>query len=121
MSTRSIVRVRNIYGEVKIYHHCDGYPEGVGFDLMDRFADSFENFKKLDMKATVANVANELVKDSGDSYEITISNHVDIEYEYIIDCDLCKILCFEIRKDWDTGLTMERKKIDLEKLYNEQQ
>lgn len=121
MSTRSMIIVKNAFAEVKLYHHCDGYPEGVGFDLMGRFADSFANLKSIDMKADVENVANELVKDTHDRYEITIYNHVDIEYEYIIDCDLCKILCFEIRKDWDTGLTMERKKIDLEKLYNEQQ
>lgn len=120
MSTRSMIIVKNAFAEVKLYHHCDGYPEGVGLDLMSRFYKKLEEVKDM-QKADVDVIANELVKDTNDRYEITIFNHIDIEYEYIIDCDLCKILCFEIRKDWDTGLTMERKKIDLEKLYNEQQ
>lgn len=33
MSTRANIFIRNDYGDdekVVIYHHCDGYPEGVG-------------------------------------------------------------------------------------------
>ena len=36
MSTRSIVIVKNYDQEIWLYHHYDGYPEGVGFDLYRR-------------------------------------------------------------------------------------
>ena len=43
MSTRSVIRIKEKqYGKTNkldLYHHHDGYIEGVGFDLMRRFYD----------------------------------------------------------------------------------
>ena len=38
MSTRATILIREKNEpDVHIYHHCDGYPEGVGADLEDMF------------------------------------------------------------------------------------
>ena len=76
MSTRSTVTVIGEYATIKLYHHHDGYPEGVGFDLMDRFWKDRNEYAKWEFNA----IANALVKDSNDEYEITEYNHTDREY-----------------------------------------
>lgn len=95
MGTRSVVRIQETWenenGKKKaikhdIYHHYDGYIEGVGFTLLDMFLN--KNTKNLDIKQDINYVANFIIKDKkglDDSYEITAYNHVDIEYFYLID------------------------------------
>ena len=33
MSTRAHIRIYDSGGCIQLYHHCDGYPEGIGRDL----------------------------------------------------------------------------------------
>ena len=88
MSTRCIVRIKGKIGnsekQVDLYHHHDGYIEGVGFDLINRFYDfgsqSF-NFREI------TRVVNTLIKDNSDEYEFTLYKHTDIEYFYTVDTD----------------------------------
>ena len=95
MSTRCCVKIvkhfQNAYTEVKLYHHHDGYPEGVGEDLVNRS----KNWAKVHPgdKWDIDDIVNSLIKDSNDEYEYTAYNHVDIEYLYTIDCDDMSIKC----------------------------
>lgn len=95
MGTRSVVRIQEAWenenGKKKtikhdIYHHYDGYIEGVGFTLLDIFLN--KDTKKLDIYADIDCVANFLIKDKkniDNTFEITAYNHCDIEYFYLID------------------------------------
>ena len=95
MGTRSVIRVQEAWenenGKKKtikhdIYHHYDGYIEGVGFTLLDIFLN--KDTKKLDIYADIDHVANFLIKDKkniDNTFEITAYNHTDIEYFYLID------------------------------------
>lgn len=93
MSTRSEILVKCSFGSCKLYHHHDGYIEGVGFDLFKRFfSKENEGFNKKNyagnpMYPDVDDVVNELVKDEKDEYEVTLYIHSDIEYFYELDCD----------------------------------
>lgn len=45
MSTRAHIRVMDSSGIIMLYHHCDGYPEGIGRDLksvLDKICDDPE-------------------------------------------------------------------------------
>lgn len=84
MSTRCNILVKEKgRKDIILYHHHDGYPQGVGADLVKRFKELFGR-KESYIFAIV--LANKLVKDSEDEYEITNCIHGDIEYLYTIDC-----------------------------------
>ena len=106
MSTRCCVKVVKHFtdktAEVMLYHHHDGYPEGVGADLVKRskkFWDPFLN--RGNGGWDIDKVVNSLIKDQTDEYEYTAYNHVDIEYLYTIDCDAMTIKCNEAH--WKFG------------------
>ena len=85
MSTRCVVRLidEKLNKQIDLYHHYDGYVEGVGFEIIDTFFDK-EN-KKFVLPNDIADIANKLIKSETDKYfEITLSNHCDIEYLYTI-------------------------------------
>ena len=98
MSTRSEILIKD-YGTYagkkwslsgKLYHHHDGYPEGVGRHLM-------EQIYPLLLKSNnvrVDEIANKLIKDVDDEYEMTVCKHVDIEYFYEIDIPKKQIKCY---------------------------
>lgn len=96
MSTRSMIIITDDKHELTLYHHWDGYPEGVGSDLISRYRN------RLD-KLNVAYIANELVKAKNDNYEITYGRHTDIEYMYNIDLVnkriTCRPVCFSCEID----------------------
>lgn len=101
MSTRSVVIIKPQNKSSKdywLYHHHDGYPEGVGFDLLERSKDWGYWYE--------SSIANQLVKDQDDEYEITSGRHTDIDYLYVIDCKKKKIHCYrvewQIEKHWKT-------------------
>lgn len=87
MSTRCQIKVTYLDKEILIYHH-DGYPEGVGYDLVQRQ-------KKL--KTWNGDIIiNKLVKDTTDEYEIACSVHTDLDYWYEIDCNRRTIRCWKV-------------------------
>lgn len=98
MSTRCCVQVKQTFGEeqdadkevrsVMIYHHWDGYPSGVGYDLWQRL-------RKYKGNWDIDEVVNGLLKDPNDSYEYTAFNHTDIDYLYVIDCSAKTLKCYE--------------------------
>lgn len=95
MSTRCCVKVIKEFDsgikEVMLYHHHDGYPEGVGYDLKNRA----EHWAKTHPGNSwnIDDIVNTLIKDAEDEYEYTAYNHIDIEYLYTIDCNKMTIKC----------------------------
>ena len=100
MSTRCEIFIKQNLGKgnlkvVKLYHHHDGYPEGVGLDLLRRS-------KKWGKKGwNIDEITNALIKDIKDEYEFTAFNHIDIDYAYFINCDNMTIKCFRATYDYN--------------------
>lgn len=100
MSTRSVVIIKQskpIKMEAWLYHHHDGYPEGVGAKLKKE-CNYFFNIPSCNLN--VPYVVNKLVKDANDEYEFTAYTHVDIEYLYVIDCTKQTLQCYKVLSDW---------------------
>lgn len=112
MSTRSNIVLKSKSETIYLYHHHDGYPSGVGVDLMNRFYDLMKSGRMFD----IYNISNELTKDEDDEYELTNGLHGDIEYVYEIDVVENTIRCWEF--DWKTNDKGEE--IDLVPFYENQ-
>ena len=89
MSTRCQIKVTYLQREVLLYHHYDGYPEGVGFDLIRRQ----KKLKTWNGNALV----NDLVKDTKDEYEVAYQVHTDLDYWYEVDCNRKTIRCWKVK------------------------
>lgn len=102
MSTRCQIKIfeseNEKLGHVMLYHHHDGYPEGVGYDLLDLFWN--KDKIKLCIPNDIDRVVNKLIKKENDEYEVTVYNHTDIEYLYEIDVSTGKINCYAVN-NWD--------------------
>lgn len=76
MSTRSNIKLIDQFGEILLYKHHDGYPEGPGIIhfMRSHLEKNSESAEQL---------ANELIKTT----EVQVSNsiHGDIEWYYEID------------------------------------
>ena len=79
MSTRAtiLIKSKRQNEKVRIYHHSDGYPEGVGHDLKEYL----KGVKWWD----VYDIANELIKgkcgNKDGGYELTPCQHGDEDYD----------------------------------------
>jgi hypothetical protein len=96
MSTRCQIRIKDEYRSVELYHHHDGYPEGVGADLKE-YCSKLPNDKWSYW--SIRRITNDFLKgelklehcdgtiepDMG--YELALGFHSDIEYAYLIDCE----------------------------------
>ena len=92
MSTRAHIRITDGRDVIMLYHHHDGYPEGVGSYLL--------NFLKDRKYWNGEEIANDLIKDKHDEeYEVTTCLHGDEEYVYVIDCDNKTLKCYS--SIWD--------------------
>lgn len=107
MSTRSEIIIKKQWTDrdtgkvhtdkVKLYHHHDGYPEGVGRFLMEQVYPKLQSSNRED----VEDYANFLIKHNEDNeYELTLYYHTDIEYQYIIDINRKTIQCFAGHYNW---------------------
>lgn len=88
MSTRCQIKITYLDKEVMLYHHHDGYPAGVGYDLVQRQ-------KKLNTW-NGDTIINTLVKDKNDEYEVACVVHTDLDYWYEIDCNKRTIRCWKV-------------------------
>ena len=86
MSTRcSVIISSNGCKSKYLYHHCDGYPEGVG-----------EELKKILLNNPNLNTPNEIcdyINTVDSAYEYSSGVHDDIEYLYTINIDSHKLFC----------------------------
>jgi len=114
MSTRATILIKSEKKKesVRIYHHCDGYPEGIGSDMKD--------FLETICYWDVYEIANDLIKGRcgilvgnrrDDGYELTSCQHGDEEYAYLIDCDTKTLTCYEV--GWDEFEWDERKIVEI--------
>ena len=96
MSTRCNVIVKeNDSKFFQLYHHYDGYPEGVGVDL-ENYIKEMDSEQLEDGKKFCDFLSNP----SRDTYEYEGTNihpHGDIEYLYVVDISKQKIQCYEIK------------------------
>ena len=90
MSTRSIVRIVDKNYNVDLYHHYDGYPEGVGRQLMAIAYPIIQRFNCYGWKDLYR-----MLKEHDDDYRIAEGIHPDIEYLYIINLKTKQIECFD--------------------------
>lgn len=110
MSTRAIVRVfekdksTNRKFKIDLYHHYDGYIEGVGFELVEMFLNP--QTQQLEMPFDVDRVATQIVKKDG--YEVTAFNHSDIEYLYEIDVENKNITVYNVN-NWGSRMKKKNK------------
>lgn len=93
MSTRCQVEVIANGKSVMLYHHCDGYPEGVGYCLLKILDKSKEKWRSSEL-------VNKMIT-RGD-FEITFGNHCDIEYYYELNFDKKKVNCMAVNNWGDT-------------------
>ena len=101
MSTRAtiLIKSKEQNEEVRVYHHCDGYPDGIGIDM--------KAYLKTVAYWDVYQIANDLIKGEcgmvgnrhDDGYELTPCQHGDEEYAYLIDCDNKTLTCYEVGLD----------------------
>lgn len=100
MSTRASIIIKNEKTNevINLYHHCDGYPDGVGCELAEFFSKYYNN---ENWYWNVSEIANELVKsETLDGYEIATAPHQDIEFLYLIDCEAQSLKCY--KRDFGT-------------------
>ena len=96
MATRATILIKLDEEKYRIYHHCDGNPEGIGKDLKAYLEE------KKDHKWYPDYIANDLIKGkvaNDDGYELTNCQHGDENYAYLIDCNEKKLKCFQV--GWD--------------------
>ncbi len=88
MSTRCQIKIIYLKPSVLLYQHWDGYPQGVGKDLIQRQ----KKFNTWNGNLLV----NELLKNKrkNDGYEIAFEVHTDLDYWYEIDCNRKTIRCW---------------------------
>lgn len=132
MSTRCNIIIRgNAGNQIILYHHHDGYPEGVGSYLLDfctKLAEKswYMNYTEI---ATwlVKNglfIANENGRIKHDNeYKITDSVSGDAEYLYVLHVHpfakpkpIYKVLCYDVRS-WSKNLN---KRVDIPSLEKQQ-
>ena len=127
MATRSSVLIKEGKKSILLYHHWDGYIEGVGFDLLKRFWLTKDRYFNNDKGFVFAEtIANALVKDIEANYEIVCFEHCDIEFLYMIDVKKRELIANEVKFEYDEQKECYNKKIikvwtfeDIKKRYDE--
>lgn len=119
MSTRCNIIIKRKGYKAILYHHFDGYLEGVGQDLVNKLSD-VQNWNWDD-------IANCLLKDRhDDGYELTSCIHGDIEYLYTIDVEKQTIkyqtVSYDYNNNWKQSFSKKRDVVvDLAKLRKEKE
>ena len=105
MSTRAHIRIYGDDKEWMLYHHHDGYPDGIGIDLKSIVDIIYDNPKQGIEKL----INNELgLHDLG--YEETECLHGDEEFVYVINCYDRIIKCYKKGKNDQFGDCLMREK-----------
>ena len=88
MSTRAYIRIKKD-GEdaVQFHHHCDGYPSGVGSDLVNLLRRYIGEWSPVKL-GTFIN------KEDDDFEFIDCGPSWDHEYLYLIDCNKKELSCY---------------------------
>ena len=113
MSTRCQIKVTYLDKEILIYHHHDGYPQGVGFDLLNRQ----QRLKSWNGSILI----NDMIKDAKEEYEIACVVHTDLDYWYEINCNKHTIKCWKVAGYYlsSQAIVKRGEEIDLQVLMQE--
>ena len=105
MSTRAnIVIKKTVHNDIvryyQLYHHCDGYFEGVGCDLQNIMNKVMEEpaDNRKDILSSPLSLAL-YISEYDESFEIEeeyLNLHRDIEYLYVIDINAQTITCYSV-------------------------
>lgn len=99
MSTRVHIRVKNKYGHIKLYCHCDGYPSGLG-RVLKKYLESLTIWEAY-------HIATDLIKGENIDDDFfflhnirpTTCLHGDEAYIYVIDVEKKTLVCYEHNMD----------------------
>lgn len=95
MSTRATILVKNEGITIAhVYHHYDGYPEGLGVELAEHLP-NIKNWHPVELAKEL--VEKGIGKDKG--FEYTTCIHGDEDFIYVIDCDSKSVKCYQ--HEWD--------------------
>ncbi len=122
MSTRACIKIKEgvkLNGDDKkltecvitLYHHCDGYPDGVGKDLKKYLAEVVSKWARWDPETIATQLVRGVIKDNEGlpdrGYKVAICEHGDCEYGYLIDCDKQTLTCYDL----DSGIKPWKRKV----------
>lgn len=95
MSTRTNIIIKDSGKNIQkvIYHHCDGYFEGVGKELLTIISQYVKKYNKFTINDFFVDIVS-----FDYQYEEDTSIHTDIEYLYMIDIISSTLIVF---KCWD--------------------
>ena len=139
MSTRATIKIKQSFYntdedydkgiltpyEIKLYHHSDGYPEGIGADIVEFLRNRNDGYDTDNPIWEAERIATDMVRgevlsskscskpkdvhrDMG--YDVAICQHGDCVYGYLIDCDERKVTCYDIepgQEDWTDDCIVE--------------
>lgn len=95
MSTRAFIRIIDPgFGKIDLYHHSDGYPDGIGVDLK-----SVLNHICKDPEYGCRDLIQDKLGLHDATYAPALCLPGDVEYVYVIDCKDKTIKCF--RHNWN--------------------
>lgn len=150
MSTRAMIRIKeSVYltskdiderklteRMIEIYHHSDGYPSGIGADLIEYLRNHNDSVWKdrevtwdaesiaLDLirgnilTSSVSDKAEGVHRDMG--YVPALCHHGDAEYGYLIDCDKRTLTAYEVDYDRHGEEWRKRDIVDIPDKWKEQ-
>ena len=121
MSTRACIKIRqqirqDCIGVIHLYHHHDGYPDGIGAELK-RYLSTHNDYagEGEEVLWEADSIAHDLLHgvikrkdndtwelESDMEYSVTIGEHGDERYGYLIDCDKRTIKCYDLDcEEWE--------------------
>ena len=126
MSTRAHIKITDGIDTFCLYHHHDGYPEGVGNDLKE-YLNKIEFFTKPKycsdqypnpvciVNGIIKGIFSSLYEEVDTRYELTTGFHGDEEFCYLIDCLKRELHCFRVSRDvprlWNSSYEVEINKL----------
>lgn len=121
MSTRANIVIKNKSNDgksltsvkyVQVYHHCDGYPKGVGEEIREllhkRFVEeqnkdiSVDSLYKMLIETNTDEMCPEYRLDTATNDIWKVRLHGDIEYLYVIDIDEESVFCYHQNIGWSS-------------------
>lgn len=115
MATRSNIVIKSGKQKTYLYHHYDGYPEGVGADLQQFLegrgnkAMDADDIQKSILDGIKGNLGRDYEGGIDKKYEKTTGIHGDVEYVYTIDTDKGTLSY----KEWDWNTEKWKKPVKM--------